>query len=67
VSSSSLPSLVTTGLMMMSKYNLEHEKEADWFAGAILLPRDALLEALARGMTPHSGGAFWRKLALLLE
>jgi hypothetical protein len=42
------------GLMMMSEYNLEHEQEADWFAGAILLPRDALLDASARGMTPQA-------------
>jgi hypothetical protein len=39
------------GLMMMSEYNMIHEEEADWFAGAILVPRDALLEATARGLS----------------
>jgi uncharacterized protein DUF955 len=39
------------GLMMMSEYNLTHEEEATWFAGAILVPRDALLDAAARGFT----------------
>ena len=29
------------GLMMMSEYNPIHEEEANWFAGAILVPRDA--------------------------
>jgi hypothetical protein len=38
------------GLMMMSEYNLAHEEEADWFAGAILVPRDALLDAARRGL-----------------
>jgi IrrE N-terminal-like domain len=39
------------GLMMMSEYNAIHEEEANWFAGAILVPRDALLDAAARGLT----------------
>jgi hypothetical protein len=39
------------GLMMMSEYNPIHEEEANWFAGAILVPRDALLDAAARGLT----------------
>jgi hypothetical protein len=34
------------GLMMMSEYNPIHEEEANWFAGAILVPRDALLEMI---------------------
>src|SRR5262249_40927697 len=38
------------GVMMMSEYNLEHEEEATWFAGAILVPRDALLDAIRRGV-----------------
>lgn len=40
------------GLMMMSEYNAEHEEEATWFAGAILLPRDALLD-LAKRRVPN--------------
>jgi hypothetical protein len=39
------------GLMMMSEYNPTHEEEADWFAGTVLLPRIALLDVLARGIT----------------
>ena len=39
------------GLMMMSEYNPIHEEEANWFAGAILVPRDALLDVAARGLT----------------
>jgi Zn-dependent peptidase ImmA (M78 family) len=39
------------GLMMMSEYNLEHEEEATWFAGAILVPRDALLDVSRRGLS----------------
>jgi len=38
------------GLMMMSEYNPIHEEEATWFAGTILVPRDALLDATARGL-----------------
>jgi IrrE N-terminal-like domain len=38
------------GLMMMSEYNSAHEDEATWFAGAVLLPRDALLEAARCGL-----------------
>ena len=41
------------GLMMMSEYNPGHEEEANWFAGAILVPRDALLDAAKRGLTDH--------------
>ena len=39
------------GLMMMSEYNPIHEEEATWFAGAILVPRDALLDVARRGLT----------------
>lgn len=38
------------GLMMMSEYNPVHEEEATWFAGAILLPRDALSDVARRGL-----------------
>ena len=44
------------GLMMMSEYNLANEDEASWFAGAILLPRDALLDMSSRGV-PHTDAA----------
>ncbi len=39
------------GLMMMSEYDPTNEEEATWFAGAILVPRDALLDAAARGLS----------------
>lgn len=44
------------GLMMMSEYNAEHEEEATWFAGAILVPREALLDLMRRGV-PDSEAA----------
>ena len=39
------------GLMMMSEYNTAHEEEATWFAGAVLLPRDALLNIAKQQMS----------------
>jgi hypothetical protein len=38
------------GLTMMSEYNPMHEEEAAWFAGAVLVPRDALLDFIKRGI-----------------
>ena len=38
------------GLMMMSEYNAVHEEEATWFAGAVLVPRDALLDFVKHGV-----------------
>jgi hypothetical protein len=46
-------------LMMMSEYNPIHEGEADWFAGAILVPRDALLDAAARGLTDQAAANYF--------
>ena len=46
--------LTDDGLMMMSEYNLVHEEEATWFAGALLLPRDALLDIAKRGLTDRA-------------
>lgn len=37
--------------MMMSEYNDVHEEEANCLAGTLLLPREALLQAIRRGMT----------------
>jgi hypothetical protein len=48
--------MTENGLMMMSEYNAIHEEEATWFAGAILLPRDALLDVAKRQM-PHQAAA----------
>lgn len=47
------------GLMMMSEYNLVHEEEATWFAGAILLPRDALLNVVERGLTDREAAEYY--------
>lgn len=41
----------TEGLMMLNHYNQEHEGEAEYFAGALLVPRAALLEFLSAGKT----------------
>ena len=35
------------GLMLLDTYDREQEAEANWFAGALLVPRDALLSVLA--------------------
>lgn len=47
------------GLMMMSEYNPTHEEEANWFAGAVLVPRDALLEVAARGLPDRDAAAYF--------
>lgn len=36
------------GLMMLESYSRKHEEEADWLAGALLLPRPALLHIKKR-------------------
>jgi Zn-dependent peptidase ImmA (M78 family) len=38
-----------TGLLLLSDYSAEHEQEADWLAGSILLPRDALVAQRRKG------------------
>jgi uncharacterized protein DUF955 len=47
------------GLMMMSEYNPMHEEEANWFAGAILVPRDALLDAAAQGLKERDAADYF--------
>lgn len=49
--------LTPDGHMMMNEYNREHEDEATWFAGAILLPRDALLELARNGVPDRTAAA----------
>jgi Zn-dependent peptidase ImmA (M78 family) len=39
----------STGLMLLSDYADEQEQEADWYAGAFLLPRDAILQLRGQG------------------
>jgi len=46
-------------LIMMSEYNPIHEEEATWFAGAILVPRDALLDVAARGLTDSAAADYF--------
>jgi Zn-dependent peptidase ImmA (M78 family) len=41
--------ITADGLMMMSEYNETQEQEAIWFAGAILVPREALLTLVQSG------------------
>ena len=45
--------------MMMSEYNPMHEEEANWFAGAILVPRDALLNSAARGLKERAAADYF--------
>lgn len=47
------------GHMIMSEYNFTHEEEATWFAGAILLPRDALLDVVGRGLTDCAAAEYY--------
>ncbi len=39
------------GILLVSEYAEDDEDEADWLAGALLLPRVALASCRARGMT----------------
>jgi Zn-dependent peptidase ImmA (M78 family) len=55
------------GLMMMSEYNLVHEEEATWFAGAVLVPRDALLDFVKRGIDNTEAAKLMAVSVKLLE
>lgn len=41
------------GMLLVSDFSPEQEEEADWLAGALLIPRDALLSARSAGKTPE--------------
>lgn len=43
------------GLMILSTYDKDNEEEANWLAGALLLPREALVHARKRGLTDEEG------------
>lgn len=58
--------LTPDGLIMMSEYNAEHEEEATWFAGAILVPRDALLDMVRRGVRDSDAAKHFGVSAKLL-
>lgn len=47
------------GLMMMSEYNPAHEDEANWFAGAVLVPRDGLIDALKNNHNDSAVAKFY--------
>lgn len=55
------------GLMMMSEYNVSHEDEANWLAGTILLPRDAILDIVRRGVPDRDAAAFFGVSPKLLQ
>jgi len=42
------------GHMVMNEYNATHEEEANCLAGALLVPRDALLQAIAQGKSDRA-------------
>ncbi|MCA8063632.1 ImmA/IrrE family metallo-endopeptidase [Burkholderia sp. AU38729] len=39
------------GLMLLKAYDKEQEEEADWLAGVLLLPRDALVHIRRQGLS----------------
>lgn len=55
------------GLMMLSEYNALHEEEATWFAGTILVPRDALLDVVKRGIPDEEAAAYFGVSVDLLQ
>ena len=55
------------GLMMMSEYVPAQEEEATWFAGAILVPRDALLDLVKRGISDTSAASHFGVSVSLLR
>jgi Zn-dependent peptidase ImmA (M78 family) len=55
------------GFMMMSEYDMNQEEEATWFAGAILVPRDALLDLARRGIPDETAASHFGVSAKLLQ
>jgi hypothetical protein len=55
------------GLMMLNHYNLVHEEEADCLAGALLVPREALLHVLGNGNSPQSAAKYFGVTSDLLR
>jgi hypothetical protein len=47
------------GLMMLNHYNLAHEEEADCLAGALLVPREALLHILGNGDSHQAAAKYF--------
>jgi Zn-dependent peptidase ImmA (M78 family) len=48
-----------SGLMLLSDYPADQEDEADWLAGALLLPRDALYSHRASGKSAQQIADFY--------
>ncbi|WP_328805961.1 ImmA/IrrE family metallo-endopeptidase [Paraburkholderia solitsugae] len=44
-------SISSEGLMLLKAYDKEQEEEADWLAGTLLLPREALVDIRRQGMS----------------
>lgn len=49
-----------TGVILLSDYSDEQEQEADWLAGALLVPRDGLVQMRARQMSTNAIAGFFR-------
>jgi IrrE N-terminal-like domain len=55
------------GHMVMNEYNEVHEEEANCLSGTLLVPRDALLEAIPRGMNETAMAKHFGVSAALLR
>lgn len=56
-----------TGLLLLSDYSDEQEQEADWHAGAFLLPRDGLVRLRGRGKSSDEIATFYGVSKALCE
>ena len=57
----------TDGPLMLSAYDKQQEAEADWFAGALLLPRAALLRVMHQGISLDDAANHYRTSVTLLK
>jgi len=48
-----------SGLLLLSDYSDEQEQEADWFAAALLLPRDGLIRLRSGRKTAAEIAAYY--------
>lgn len=47
------------GMMLLRDYDKQYEDEADWLAGCLLLPREALLHIKRRRMEPEEAASLY--------
>jgi Zn-dependent peptidase ImmA (M78 family) len=47
-------------LMILDTYNKDQEEEADWLSGALLVPRDGLLQILSRDSSSDHAAAMFK-------